>query len=234
MSEPPAWQYDEMRHIGKDFSDLAEVEAYDARNQRFRNVEQENDRILAILGVRPEDVIIELGTGTGRFALQAAPRCAKVFAVDISRTMLAYAQTRAEAAGIANITFCHGGFLTYSHDAPPADAIVTSIAFHHLPDFWKGIALRRMSEMLKPGGQLFMSDVIFTPENLEANIESWLVKLEAAAGPDVRTDAVRHIKNEHSTYDWIMDGLLERAGFEIKTKEIQDGVIIKYLCHRTY
>jgi hypothetical protein len=30
--------------------------------------------------------------------------------------------------------------------------------------------------------------------------------------------------------DWIMEGLLQRAGFGIETKTIQQGVIATYLC----
>ncbi len=231
MKEYQSWQYEEMQ-IGKDYDDLAEVEAYDARHGTFRDVEQENERILECLCIKPEHVVIDLGTGTGAFALQAARNCARVYAVDISRAMLEYAGKKAEEAGVENIVFCHGGFLTYSHDAPPVDAIVTSTAFHHLPDFWKGIALQRLNRMLKTDGRLYMADVVFEDRNVHENIERWIAKLEKVGGPLIREDVEMHIRKEFSTYDWIIDGLLERAGFRIESKVIEEGVIGKYLCRK--
>jgi hypothetical protein len=40
------------------------------------------------------------------------------------------------------------------------DAVVTTLALHHLPDFWKGMALKRVHGMLKRGGRLYIHDVI--------------------------------------------------------------------------
>jgi putative AdoMet-dependent methyltransferase len=232
MSEYPSWQYDEMKQIGKDYNDLAEVEAYDTRHGKFRNVEKENELILESLRVKPEHVLIDLGTGTGAFALQAARHCAKVYAVDVSRVMLEYAKRKAEKAGVSNIVFCHGGFLTYSHAAPPVDACVTNTAFHHIPDFWKGIALQRLNRMLKDGGQLYLSDVIFEDKNVLENISRFIAKLEKVAGSDIRADVEAHVRKEFSTYDWIMDGLLERAHFRITSKVLRDGVIGRYVCKK--
>lgn len=232
MNKYPSWQYDEMKQIGKDYSDAAEVEAYDARHGKFRNVEKENEVILESLCIKPEHVLIDLGTGTGAFAHQAARICERVYAVDISRAMLEYAKMKAEKAGISNIVFCRGGFLSYSHVAPPADAIVTNTAFHHLPDFWKGVALRRLNKMLKVGGQLYLSDIVFEENNVQENIERFIARLENVAGHDIRKDVEAHIRQEFSTYDWIMDGLLERANFRITSKVMQEGVIGRYLCRK--
>jgi len=229
MNSYPAWQYDETQQVGKDYGSMAEVEAYDQRHGKFRNVQKENDEILNVLAIRPDQVVIEIGTGTGAFALQAAKQCSKVYAVDISASMLEYAQAKAGKAGIGNVEFCRGGFLTYSPEQP-VDVVVTNTAFHHLPDLWKGIALQRMNRMLKPGGQLYLSDVIFDSRNVLANIEQFIEKLEAVAGPDLRRDVEAHVRQEYSTYDWIMDGLLERANFRIKSKVMLNGVLGRYLC----
>jgi putative AdoMet-dependent methyltransferase len=39
-----------------------------------------------------------------------------------------------------------------------------------------------------------------------------------------------HIKEEYSTLDWIMEGLLERAGFSIGKTYKPDGMTTAYLC----
>ncbi len=232
MSTYPAWQYDEMKQVGKDYDDPAEVEAYDVRHGKFRNVEKENEAILQALQIEPRHVLIEIGAGTGSFAIQAARACSRVYAVDISQAMLAYAKKKAERAAVTNLVFRHAGFLTYVHDDQPVDAIVTNTAFHHLPDFWKGLALHRLNRMLKPGGLLYLSDVVFDDRNVCDAIQRFIGKLGTAAGPEIRKDIENHVRNEYSTYGWIMEGLFERAGFAIAEKAILDGVIGRYLCRK--
>lgn len=232
MNDAPSWQYDEFQQIGKDYDSAAEVEAYDLRHGKFRDVRKENEAILDALAVLPGQEAIEFGTGTGAFAIQAAGHFRRVYAVDISPAMLEYAGSKARTAGAGNVAFRRGGFLTYCHEGPQADAIVTNTALHHLPDLWKAVALKRLNGMLKPGGVLYLSDVIFEERNLRENIELFIGNLEKVAGPELRADVESHIRQEYSTYDWIMDGLLERAGFRIESKVVQGGVIGRYLCRK--
>lgn len=232
MKKFTTWHYDEFKQVGVDYADVAEVEAYDSRHARFRDVAAECTRILDALAVTPQSVVIEIGTGTGAFARHAARRCAHVYAVDVSRAMLDFAQQQSEKAGLENITFCHAGFLTYTHPGAPADALVTSMAFHHLPDFWKGVALKRMNGLLKPGGLLYLHDVIFAQDADEAPIANWLDQLEAMGGPQLREEVATHIREEFSTFDWIIDGLLERTGFSILSKAMAEGVIGTYLARK--
>ncbi|MDA8099499.1 MAG: class I SAM-dependent methyltransferase [Nitrospiraceae bacterium] len=232
MNTIPSWQYDEMQQIGKDYGSIDEVEAYDERHGKFRDVQRENEEILQLLAATSDHAIIEIGSGTGAFAIQAARRCSRVYAVDISRAMLAYTKAKAEKADISNIEYRHAGFLTYRHDGPPADALVTNTAFHHLPDFWKGIALERMHGMLKHGGLLYLSDVVFDQRNVLQNIDAFMTNLERLAGPGIRKDVEDHVQKEFSTYDWIIEGLLERAGFCVVSKNLLNGVIGRYLCRK--
>jgi len=54
------------------------------------------------------------------------------------------------------------------------DALVPIMAFHHLSDFWKGIALDRMNCIIRPGGLLYIHDVIFEQADVETNISRWI------------------------------------------------------------
>ena len=232
MKKISSWQYDEFKQVGVDYEDSAEVEAYDSRHAQFRDVDAECTSILDALSVTPQSVVIEFGTGTGAFAIHAAKRCASVYAVDVSGPMLEFVQRRADNAGLNNITFCHGGFLTYEHNGILGDALVTSMAFHHLPDFWKGIALHRMNGMLRPGGLMYIHDVVFVQADAETNISRWIDQLGEIGGTQLRDEVAAHVREEFSTFDWIMDGLIERAGFRILSKEMVEGVIGTYLCEK--
>lgn len=227
-----SWQYDEFKQVGTDYSSKAEVEIYDSSHADFRDMEAESIKILDSLKIKGGNVLIDFGSGTGTFAIQAARRCAKVYAVDVSEAMIDCAEAKAIKAGISNIEFHHAGFLTYKHNDSPVDAVVTTFSFHHLPDFWKGIALKRVNSMLKPDGQLYIHDVIVEETNAIENIAALIDKLATAGGKLLREDTERHFRDEYSTYDWVMDGLLSRAGFTIKSKYIDGGVLGTYICVR--
>jgi hypothetical protein len=104
------------------------------------------------------------------------------------------------------------------------------MALHHLPDFWKQKALIRLQGMLKPNGRLFLADVVFTEKEYENNIQAWITRLASKMGEEMAEDISRHIRKEHSTFSWIMEGLLLRAGFRIDHVEYADGVLAKYFC----
>lgn len=232
MTTRPDWFYDEMSHAGVDYSDPAQVEVYDRNHQRFRDYEKSSQQIIDWLGLSAGHTVIDMGAGTGAFTLYAARCCRMIYAVDVSQAMLAYCCQKAEQAGLANIVFCHGGFLTYQHQAEPVDAVVSTAVLHHLPDFWKLVGLRRVAAMLKPGGQFYLFDVVFPAADPDVGrrFDAWVSSLEQNVGPDFAAEAKIHIRDEHSTYDWIMEGLLRQAGFSIDDIRYSDPFGATYLC----
>jgi cobalt-precorrin-6B (C15)-methyltransferase len=70
------------------------------------------DEIMAIshfkLGLSPEDCLLDLGCGTGKVSIAAAPLVKQVYAVDRRKEAIRYAKEQAEAAGITNIEFVCG------------------------------------------------------------------------------------------------------------------------------
>ncbi len=216
----PSWQYDERAKAGVDYADQAIAAKYDQGHAKFRDFEKDARLIMQRLDLKPEHKIIDFGCGTGAFAIPAARSCRKVYAVDISQAMLDRCEEKARTAGIANIETCRAGFLTYEHRGAPADAIVSVAALHHLPDFWKAVALRRMYHMLKPGGKLYLFDVVFSfpVESCRSELDNWVNEMYETAGRAMAEETVIHILEEYSTFDWIMEGMLERAGFRIEQK----------------
>ncbi len=71
-----------------------------------------------------------------------------------------YAKQKAHAMGISNIAFSQAGFLSYEHNGYPLDLIVSNLALHHLPDFWKMIALKRIYQLLKNGGTFYLGEPV--------------------------------------------------------------------------
>ena len=234
MLKIPNWTYDEMKQTGVDYSSVEQVQRYDDMHQRFRDYEKDSDAIIKLLELDSNSTVIDMGAGTGAFALRAAKHCRKVYAVDVSSAMLERCQRKCEEMRLSNVLYCNNGFLTYNHEVEPADAMVSIAALHHLPDFWKLVALRRAAEMLKAGGRFFLFDIVFPSEatDLEDQINAWVRSTALQSGPELAAEAEIHIREEYSTYDWVMEGLLKRTGFEIESAEYGDGFQATYICTR--
>jgi ubiquinone/menaquinone biosynthesis C-methylase UbiE len=226
----PSWQYHEPDHPGADFDAIAEE--YDRNMRRVRDVEAEINEVLEFLDLKPEQSVLELGTGTGEFALAAARRCSRVYAVDLSQGMLRYARKKAAARDIRNVEFLPGGFLTYEHRGLLVDAAVTQIALHHLPDFWKQVALIRIASLIKKGGRFCLRDVVYSFEasDYEAYFQKFIAQASIRDGDEFAGIMSDHVKNEYSTMDWIMSGMIERAGFKVVSSRHKQGFFGLYFC----
>lgn len=233
MSQYPRWYYNEFKQIGMDYTDLQEVQAYDIRMQMLRNTENEANDLQELIGIKSTDRILEIGTGTGELALRLSGYCEKVVAIDVSKTMIEFAKMKAESQNRKNIQFYTAGFLTYENCTEPFDVIVTQLALHHLPDYWKMIALKRVYGMLKEGGKFYLLDVVFPSEirDYDSYFNKIISDLRESTGNELAEETETHIREEFSTLDWIMEGLLKSAGFYIESVK-SNGFIAGYLCRK--
>lgn len=229
----PGWMIDELAHAGDEHLDPAYVAAYDAKSQTDPSADI---TLLRSLGMNAASTVVDLGAGTGAFAIAVAPHCRRVVAVDVSPAMLGVLRGTMARRGIANIEPVHAGLLSYEHQGDPADVVYSRNTLHHLPDFWKGIALARIAAMLRPGGILRLHDLVysFDPTDAPERIEAWLANAPAdPAQGFTRADLELHVRTEHSTYTWLLEPLLERAGFAIQQADYRpSGAFAAYVCVR--
>ena len=226
----PDWFYDDLRQVGIDFADANQVATYDDRQSN----DPATDRaLLDRIGVEPGHHVADIGCGTGLLACEAARRAARVYAVDVSAAMLARTKARAAAAGLMNLRPVEAGFLTFDPGPRALDLVTTKFAFHHLPDFWKAMALIRVNRMLKPGGRLFLRDVVFSfpPAEAPQAIEGWIEWMLTNTGY-TRADVATHVRDEHSTFVWIIEGLLERTGFRLLWSDIDGPTYADHLAEK--
>jgi putative AdoMet-dependent methyltransferase len=229
----PIWFYNESIQVGVDYTNEHLVAEYDKQHEGFRNFAKEAMKIAAVLGLsKRSSIVLDIGCGTGGLTTHLAKMCKYVYAVDVSGVMLATLTHKIQNQGLKNIRPVQSGFLTYEHGGEAFDGIVANINLHHLPDFWKQIALCRLYNLLKPGGKLFLADVVFgfNPKDYQDEINSWLDSMEKHAGPQMADETVIHVKEEFSTWEWIMVGLLERAGFLINDEFEIMPHIRAYIC----
>ena len=171
--EHAAWLAKEAELAGEEHADPAYAAGYDRKAAHDTAGEL---ALLRELGLGEAATLVDLGAGTGALAIAAAPTCRRVVAVDISSEMLAVLRARAERLGLENVETVQSGFLTYEHSGDAADIVYSRNALHHLPDFWKALALERVASMLRPAGILRLRDLVysFEPHEAEQVIEAWL------------------------------------------------------------
>ena len=231
MSHPR--QYDESVQVGTDYRDENEVREYDQRMRRLRDVAKETSDIAEAIAVSPSSTAWEIGTGTGECALFLSGQCSRVYATDVSPAMLAYARHKAEERQIDNVVIELGGFLSGFQPEAPVDAIVSQLALHHLPDFWKLRALENIALKLRKGGRFYLKDVVFPSQtaDYDAYFEAIVAGIEQQAGDDFARKMIAHIKSEFSTLDWILEGMMDRAGLRVLRKECS-GFLTSYVCEK--
>ena len=224
---------DELAHAGHEHRDPAYVSQYDRKAALDEDAREEVE-LLRSLGLTGDSTLVDLGAGTGTFAVIAARACAKVVAVDVSPAMIAAAQEKVVRLGITNVECVRAGFLSYQHAGGPVDYVYSRNALHHLPDFWKAVALERIARMLRPGGMLRLRDIVFAFELRDAQrfIVDWLES--GAERPEdgwTRAEFEEHLRTEHSTFSWLLEPMLERAGFEISEADYGPRrIYARYVC----
>lgn len=210
----PNWYFDEFEPVGTDLSSVEAVAAFD-RNQ---GTDPARDaQLLEGLGAGPGRVLVDLGCGTGSLLVEAARLGVAAHGVDVSEHMLSFTRRRAAEAGV-EVCLHRAGLLSYEHHGGPADIVTVRSALHQLPDFWKQVALIRIRQLMRPGALLHLSDAVwsFAPEDWQRAIPAWIEGMSKPKGAGFsRADFETHVREEFSSYDWIVEGMLARAGFSI-------------------
>ncbi|WP_226006315.1 class I SAM-dependent methyltransferase [Natrinema salinisoli] len=109
----------------------------------------------------PDDVVLDLATGTGAIALALAPDATRVVGRDISEGMLEEAERKAADAGLENLSFDTGSFREPNYDGP-VDVVTSNFALHHLSDEEKREAIAVIAD-LEPR-KFVLGDVMFFGE----------------------------------------------------------------------
>ena len=226
----PGWALDELANAGRENLDAEHVARYDAKEDADAAGEV---ALLQGYGLGQGSVVVDLGAGTGQFTLAAAALGARVIAVDVSPVGVRRLEGKLAQAEVRNVEVVQAGFLSYEHAGRPADVVYSRFALHHLTDFWKAVALGRVRRMLAPGGLLRLWDVVYSFDLAEAEerLEAWC----ATGGSEVegewsRAEIEEHVRDEHSTFTWLLEPMLERSGFAIEDAAYSaDGLFARYV-----
>jgi len=101
-----------------------------------------------MLELGPDDVVLEIGTGSGYQAAVLALLCRRVFSIETIKPLAKSAAARLKRLGYDNVDVRHGdGFLGWP-EAGPFDAVIVTAAPERIP--------ARLCDQLKVGGRIIV------------------------------------------------------------------------------
>ncbi len=139
------------------------AEAWDNIRSLHVSEQEVEAAMLDALGPGPFQLLLDLGTGTGRTLELFAGRYQRGLGLDLNQSMLAYAQSKLSTAGLENAQVRHGDLYALSLADSVADAIVMHQVLHFLSE--PALAIREAARVLAPSGQLLIVD--FAPHDQE-------------------------------------------------------------------
>ncbi|MGI9464503.1 MAG: ArsR/SmtB family transcription factor [Aestuariivirgaceae bacterium] len=119
--------------------------------------------ILELAGDEKRELLLDLGTGTGRVLELLAGKAEQAVGIDLSRDMLSMARANLAAAGLKNAQVRHGDIFSLPFDDGAADLVVVHQVLHYLDD--PARVLAEAARVLSSDGSLLISD--FAPHELE-------------------------------------------------------------------
>ncbi len=176
-----------------------DTQHYDRAIRRWTREMRWRTAMLKSLVPRPGETIVDMGCGTGSFAILLKQQCpgVSVIGLDPDAEALALARDKAHQAGV-EIEWRQG--FADSLEESAADAVTSSLVFHQIPLPGKVSGIADMFAALKPEGRLVLADY-----GLQTGLMRWLFRVTVQ-----RLDGVA---DTQPNADGVLPDLVARAGF---------------------
>lgn len=143
-------------YMGREIARVMGYEGADWLERSSREREERTDLLIERLPVERDDVVADIGAGTGYFAFPVAERVpdGRVLAVDIQPRMLAVIEERKREIGVDNVEAVRGTATDPGLPSGEVDLIYIVDAYH---EFSHPREMgRALFEALEPGGKLVL------------------------------------------------------------------------------
>jgi ubiquinone/menaquinone biosynthesis C-methylase UbiE len=156
-----------------------------------------------MVGIRPTDVILEIGAGVGRSGVMIAPLCREWVGTDVSENMLEHLRRR--LAHLPNVrTVALNGYDLSGIESASIDMVYCTVVFMYLDEWDRFNYVRDGFRVLKPGGRIYIDNFDLTSD------EGWALFMQVMALPP----AGRPAAVSKSSTPIELETYLSRAGFQ--------------------
>ena len=173
-------------------SPISDVTAYETKIEKIKSY------------LSPEDVVLDIGCGTGTQCGDLAGNVKQVTGIDISSKLLAIAEQRKAERKLDNIEFIKTSLYDERLKADGFDVVMTFFVLHFFEDI--EAVFQRINDLLKPGG-LFISETACLGE--KSKIAGMLLRFAGHLGlmPKINLLTTRQLEQA-----------LEISGFQLVDK----------------
>jgi len=138
------------------------AETYDEDVSREDWIHKDYKEVLKLVAEKAKGVVVDIGCGTGN--ILRFIKYEQYIGVEPSGEMR---RVFKEKWGFEPV---NGHFLDIPLPDETADTVITTYAFHHMPDEEKEKAIKEMFRVLKPDGRLIIADVMLKSEKEKQRI----------------------------------------------------------------
>lgn len=150
---------------------------------------------VAEAGLRPGEVVLDLGSGAGIdcfLAAGAVGPSGRAIGVDMTPEMLVKARANARAGGHGNVEFRLGQIEHLPLGDGSVDVVISNCVVNLSPD--KGQVWREVFRVLRPGGRVAVSDIVATADLPPEVRDDLALHAQCAAGADSIERVQEHLR----------------------------------------
>ena len=143
----------------------------------------------AIGDLNAGETVVDFGSGGGIdcfIAARAVGEQGKIIGIDMTPDMIGLARKNASDLGVSNVEFHLAEMENTPLESGSVDVIISNCVINLAPD--KDAVFREAYRILKPGGRMFISDMVLTaplPAHATEDAENWVACLSGAEPRDV-------------------------------------------------
>jgi SAM-dependent methyltransferase len=149
----------------------------------------------AIAGLKPGEVVLDLGSGGGIDCFLAARQVGpegQVIGLDMTTDMIKLARRNAKKMGVTNVDFRYGEMEELPLPDESVDVIISNCVINLSPD--KDAVFGEAFRVLRPGGRMMVSDIVVDgnlPEPIRHRLDAWVGCIAGALDESIYLDKIR-------------------------------------------